>query len=110
MTNTALKLGQWDFTPPTTVASDSSTIFRTFQMIREVQDLHSLQDCVDSGVHEIYDRSQRRNLAGHSLQKSFAALAAMVEVGEIFSSRGMSDLHEISTLLERRQQWMGYAR
>lgn len=110
MTHSALKLSQWDITVPSAFASDTSTVYKTFQSISSVSDAKSAKDVLDVGAINVLNRARSSECTGQALRSAFAALAAIMEAYEVLSSHDVLDLEQATKAMYARTHWMKTSR
>lgn len=102
----ALKLRQWDIPAPQVASSNMSSVFSTLQSVNQCNTLQQLSESLNAGILSVFRRMNEPDCAGQLLRSSFASLAALTDADEILSSRNSTDLEDVCSRLEKRQQWM----
>jgi ataxia telangiectasia mutated family protein len=103
---TARKLEQWDIPVPPSRTSESATIFRAYQAINSTNGIISIRAMVDSLFLDTMKQMGSEISSGASLHPSLRALAAITELDEVLTCRGLEDLNATWERLQQRQSWM----
>lgn len=106
MFQTARKLEQWDIPVPSTRSSNSVTIYKAFQAVNTALDypaiLRVINDCLDCTMASLV----REDLSAGALHGSLQTLAALVEMDEVFSSKGSEQFEGLVARFRSRENWM----
>jgi ataxia telangiectasia mutated family protein len=106
MYQTARKLEQWDIPVPDVSSNNSIAVYKAFQAINIADDHASIRDALDESFNCTMSALVSKDLGVSDLHSSLQTLAALVEMDEIFSTRGSEQIEEMLTRFEARSNWM----
>lgn len=101
----ALDLRQWDI-QTASENGDSSSAFKVLQHANQVERFSSMLNKLDAALLASLTRVLETDNPKR-LRTDVADLAALTELGEIFSRRNFDEMTELWERLERRADWMG---
>lgn len=103
---TSRKLEQWDIPVPIIYSSNNAAIYKVFQTINSASDSFSVKNGIDEGLQFVMDKIIMRELSTTDLHGALQALAALVEIDEIFGSSGSYEIENIFNRFRERSNWM----
>lgn len=106
MFQTARKLEQWDLPVPSTSNNDAVTIYKAFQAIYNAPNHSAILQEINEGFDSTMTRLIREDLSANSLHAALQTLTALVEIDEVFSTRGSQEFEELTSRFESRATWM----
>ncbi|CZT03138.1 related to phosphotidylinositol kinase [Rhynchosporium agropyri] len=106
MFRTARKLEQWDIPVPSTGTNDSVTTYKTFQAVNMANSGTAIEIAVNEGLETTMKNLVLGELSASALHSSLQTLASLVELDEVFTSRGSPQFEEILSRFKNRSTWM----
>ncbi|KAF8854843.1 hypothetical protein BDZ45DRAFT_627136 [Acephala macrosclerotiorum] len=106
MFQTARKLERWDIPVPSTCDNSAVTIYKAFQAIHSAVDQASIVHAVNEGFEHSMMKLATEDLSAKSLHETLQTLAALVEMDEVFTSRGSVEFENVLNRFRSREGWM----
>ncbi|KAI9720104.1 MAG: Serine/threonine-protein kinase tel1 [Chrysothrix sp. TS-e1954] len=106
MLKAAMNLGKWDIVTSSSINTNISDSYRTFQALAHCESLQAGKNILNDGLSRLLDRTRHENISGQALRSTFSAFAALTETSELLSTNTDEDFGEIRTRFEKRQDWM----
>ena len=106
MFQTARKLEQWDLPAPSTSNSDAVTIYKAFQAVHNATDHPTILQEINQAFDSTMTRLVRKDLSANALHVALQTLTALVEMDEVFSTRGSQEFEELTSRFQSRATWM----
>ncbi|KUJ09924.1 phosphatidylinositol 3 [Mollisia scopiformis] len=106
MFQTARKLERWDIPVPSTYNNSAVTMYRAFQGIHTAVDEASVLHALNEGLEHSMAKLATENLSARSLHETMQTMAALVEMDEVFTSRGSEQFEHVFKRFQNREQWM----
>ncbi|KAL2075237.1 hypothetical protein VTL71DRAFT_180 [Oculimacula yallundae] len=106
MFRTARKLEQWDIPVPNTGSNDSVTTYKAFQAVHMAVNEAAILNAVNDGLESTMKNLVQGELSASALHSSLQTLASLVELDEVFTSRGSPQFEETLSRFRNRATWM----
>ncbi|KAK6581544.1 hypothetical protein PZA11_006235 [Diplocarpon coronariae] len=106
MFRTARKLEQWDIPVTNSVSNNSVTIYKAFQAVHMASKKDAVLNAVNEGLESTMKILVQEDLSASALHSTLQTLAALVEMDEIFASRGSIQFEEMLNRFRNRAIWM----
>jgi ataxia telangiectasia mutated family protein len=106
MYQTARKLEQWDIPVPDVCSNNSIAIYKAFQAINIADNEAIIREALDESFNFTMKGLVSEDLGVSDLHGSLQTLASLVEMDEIFSTRGSEQIEEMLAKFEARSEWM----
>jgi serine-protein kinase ATM len=103
---TARKLEQWDLPVPSTSNNNAGTIYKAFQAVNNAPDHAAIMREINEGFDSTMTRLIRDDLSANALHGTLQTLTALVEMDEVFSTRGSQEFEELTSRFQSRAGWM----
>ena len=100
--STARKLEQWDVSPPSSYNSNASTIYEVFRKINNASENENITTALNIGFADTVHRLLADEPTRSSPLSTLRSLAVLTEVEEVFSSRRITQLEEVFTRFQVR--------
>jgi ataxia telangiectasia mutated family protein len=110
MFRTARKLEKWDIPVPSTSHSNSVAIYKAFQTVNTAPDYPTILRAIDESLDITMASLVREDLSATALHGSLQTLASLVEMDEVFSSKGSEQFEDIVDRFRGRKNWMKIGR
>lgn len=106
MFQTARKLEQWDLPVPSSSNNDAVTIYKAFQAVYNAPDHDAILREINEGFDSTMTRLVRDDFSANALRVALQTLTALVEMDEVFATRGSQEFEELTARFQSRATWM----
>lgn len=104
MLEAARKLERWDVAVPQPNQDPTSTLYQTFQTLRDTNTIQSMKGFLDHAMASTVCRLQDSNQNAASIRSSLSAITVLTEISEVTSIQDTAQLGQLWESMQSRQR------